>query len=118
MSSIKEDFSSNLEVTVVVVVGDADLDRGFGASSRQVFFEGEVLITMDSDRRLRYLSWNLTLKLEVISSFSSSSSQIIRGTNRVTPTSALSLEDEENGDDEEDKVGDEDEEAGSGILSL
>lgn len=104
MSSIKEDFSSNLEVTIVVVVGDADLDGGFGASSGQVFFQGEVLITMDSDRRLRCLSWNLTLKLEVISSSSSSSSQIIGGTNRVTPTSALSLEDKEKGDDEEDKV--------------
>lgn len=118
MSSIKEDFSSNLEVMVVAVVSDADLDGGFGASSRQVFFKGEVLITMDSDRRLRCLSWNLTLKLEVISFSSSSSSQIIGGTNRVTPTSALSLEDEENGDDEEDKVDDEDEEAGNGILSL
>lgn len=118
MSLIKEDFSSNLEVTVVVVVGDADLDKGFRASFGQVFFEGEVLIKMDSDRRLHCLSWNLTLKLEIISSSSSSFSQIIGGTNRVTPTSALSLEDEENGDDEEDKVGDEDREVGSGILSL
>lgn len=118
MSLIKENFSSNLEVTAVVVVGDADLDKEFRVSSRQVFFEGEVLITMDSDRRLRCLSWNLTLKLEIISSFSSFFSQIIGGTNRVTPTSALSLEDEDNGDDEEDKVSDEDRKVGSGILSL
>lgn len=76
------------------------------------------MIKMDSDKCLRCLSWNLTLKLEAISSSSSSSSQIIGDTNQLTPTSALSLEDEENGDDEEDEAGDEDGEVGSGVLSL
>lgn len=119
MSSIEEDFSSGLEVTGAAVVGDADLDGGFGASSRQVFFKGEVLITMDSDRCLHCLSQNPTLKLEAISSSSSSSSsQIIGGTNRLTPTFALSLEDEENGDDDEEEADNEDKEAGNGVLAL
>ena len=119
MSSIEEDFSSDLEVTAAAVVGDADLDGGFGASSRQVFFKGEVLITMDSDRCLHCLSQNPTLKLEAISSSSSSSSsQIIWGTNRLTPTFALSLEDEENGDDDEEEADNEDKEAGNGGLAL
>lgn len=118
MSSIEEDFSSGFEVMVVAVVDDADLDGGFGASFGYVFFEWEVFIKMDSDKRLRCLSWNLTLKLEAISSSSSSSSQIIGDTNQLTPTSALSLEDEENGDDEEDEANDEDGEVESGVLSL
>lgn len=115
MSSIEEDFSSGLKVTTTAVVDDADLDGGSGASSGQVFFKEGVLITMDLNRCLHCLSRNSSLKLEVISS---SSSQIIGCANRLTPTSALSLEDEENGEDEEDEASDEDKEAGSGVLSL
>lgn len=73
---------------------------------------------MDSNLRLRYLSWNLVLMLETISSSSSSFSQIIRGTSQPTHASGLLLEDKENKDNEEDEVDDEDEELGDRVLTL
>ena len=71
---------------------------------------------MDSNLRLRYLSWNLVLMLETISS--SSFSQIIRGISQPTHASGLLLEDKENKDNEEDEVDDEDEELGDRVLTL
>ena len=91
MSSINEGFSSSPEVTIVVMVGNVNLDRGSGASSGQAFFEGEGLIAMDSDRRLCYLSQNPTLKSEAIFSSSFSFSQIIEGTGQSTPAFGSSL---------------------------
>ena len=63
-----------------IVAGDAGTGREVEASFKQAFLERVGLIIMDSGRRLRCLSQNLTLKLEVISSSSSSSSQIIGST--------------------------------------
>ena len=62
------------------------------------------MTTIDSDKRFRYLSWNLALKFEVISSFSFSSSQIIGDTTWLTPTFGLLLESEKDGDNEDDEV--------------
>ena len=98
-------------------VGGVDLDGEFRPGVESVFFEGKRSIAIDSDRPLRYLLWNLALKLEVISS-SSSSSQIIGGISRFTPTSTLSLEDEEHGEDEGDEVDDEDGVAGGRVLTF
>lgn len=72
------------------------------------------MIVIDSDKRLHCLSQNSTLRLEAIS-FSSSSSQIIGGTSRLTPVSSSSLQDEEDEDDETDE---EDEDVGSRVLAL
>lgn len=61
MSLVDEGFSFSPEVMGVVVVGGANLDGGLRAGSRQTFFEGNGLTTMDSDGRLRYLSRNPAL---------------------------------------------------------
>ena len=89
---------------VVLWVSGVVLDGESRPGARRAFFEGGGSIAMDSDWCLRYLSRNLAFKLEVISSSSpfSFSSQIIRGTNRFTPASTLSLENEEDKEDEED----------------
>ena len=69
---------------------------------------------MNLDRHLRFLSRNLTLKLEVISS----SLQIIGGTSQPTLASGLLLEDEEDKEDEKDEDDDEDGKARDGVLAL
>lgn len=70
---------------------------------------------MDSDKRLHCLLQNSALRLEAISFSSSSSSQIIGGTSRLTPVSSSSLQDEEDEDDETDE---EDEDVRSRVLTL
>lgn len=77
--------------------------------------KGVGLTAMDSDRSLRCLSRNSTLKLEAVSSFSSFSSQITGGTSRLTPTFGSLLEGKE---DEEDKTDKKDWEAGGGVLAF
>lgn len=95
------------------------MSAGVKAGFEQAFLERVGLTVMDSNRRLRYLSQNPTLKLEVISSSSfSSSSQIIGGTTQSTPASSLSLEDEENRDDKDDEIDEEDDDVGSEVLAL
>ena len=77
-------FSSKPKTTVAARVSGVGLDGEFGSGVGQAFFEGERSIAIDSDRRLSFLLWNSTLKLEVIS-FSFSFSQIIGGTSCFTP---------------------------------
>lgn len=103
---------------VATVVGDTGTSRGAEVGSGQAFLKRVGLIAMDSDRRFRYLSRNLTLKLEVISSSSSSFSQIIGGATWSTPTSGSSLEVEEDGDDEEDEADEEYGYVGGGVLTF
>lgn len=98
----KEKFSSDLRVITAIVVEGIGTGKEAEAGFRQAFLERVGLIIMDSDRRLRCLSQNLTLKLEVISS-SSSSSQIIRGTTWSNPASGSSVEDGDDESNEEDK---------------
>ena len=117
MSLIEEGFSSKLEATAAVGVDSVGLDGEFGPGVKRAFFEGEGLIVIDSDRCLCYFSRNLALKLEVIS-FSSFSSQIIRGTSRSTLASTSSLENEDDEEDEGEEVDDEDRVAGSGVLAF
>lgn len=114
MSSIDEGFSSGSRMTAAAIVGRAGMDEIARVGSKQAFFEGVGLIVMDSDKRLHCLSQNSALKLEAIS-FSSSSSQIIGGTSRLTPVSSSSLQDEEDEDDETDE---EDKDVGSRVLAL
>lgn len=87
-------------MVIAVVTEGIGMGGGIEAGFGQAFFEGIRLTTMDLDKRLRCLSRNSALKLEAISSSSSSSSQIIRGITRSTLASGPSLEDEENEDDE------------------
>ena len=107
----KEKFSSDLRVITAIVVEGIGTGKEAEAGFRQAFLERVGLIIMDSNRRLRCLSQNLTLKLEVISS-SSSFSQIIRGTTWSNPASGSSVED---GDDESDE---EDKDVEGGVLTL
>ena len=62
------------------------------------------MTTIDSNKHFCYLSWNLALKFEAISSSSFSSLQIIGGTTWSTPTFGLLLESEEDGDNEDDEA--------------
>ena len=114
MSSIDGVFSSGSRVTAAAVVSRAGMDEIARIGSRQAFFEGVGLIVMDSDKHLHCLSQNSALRLEAIS-FSSSSSQIIGGTSRLTLVSSSLLQDEEDEDDETDE---EDEDVGSRVLAL
>ncbi|KAJ9678182.1 hypothetical protein PVL29_022924 [Vitis rotundifolia] len=86
MSPTKEGFSSKLEAMATIGVDNVGEDGEFEPGVERAFFEGEGLIVIDSDSCLCYLSWNLALKLEAISS---SSSQIIRGTSWSTLASTL-----------------------------
>lgn len=97
------------------VVGSVGMDKGSRAGFEQAFFEGEGLTAMDLNRRLRWLSQNPTLKLEAISSSSSSSLQIKWGTSRPTLASRSLLEDKGN---EDDKTDDEDGEVGGRVLTF
>lgn len=115
MSLAKEGFSFGSRVTATAVVNSAGMDEGVRVGSRQAFFEGVGLTTMDLDKRLRCLSQNSTLRLETISSSSFSSSQIIGSASQLTPIFGSSLKDEENEDDE---IDEEDEDAGDGVLTL
>ncbi|KAJ9709478.1 hypothetical protein PVL29_001116 [Vitis rotundifolia] len=73
---------------------------------------------MDSNRRLRYLSRNLTLKFEAMSSSSSFSSQIMGGTTLSTPVSGSLLEAEEDEDDEEVEANREEGDVGGRVLTF
>lgn len=106
MSPTEEGFSSGSEVTITTGVGGVGLDGESRLDVEQDFFEGKRSTAMDLDWCLRCLSQNLALKLKV-NSFSSSSSQIIGGTNRFSLASTSSLEDEEDKENEEDKADDE-----------
>lgn len=113
MLPIEEGFSFGSEATAAARVGSVCLDEKSRPGIRQAFFEGKGSILIDMDMRLRCLSRNLTLKLEVLFS-SFSSLQIIGGTIQFTSTSASLLEDEENedyGTNNEDRV------VGGGVLT-
>ena len=87
----------------VAIVGGTDTSAGAEAGFEQAFLEGVGLTTMDLDKCLCYLSLNLALKFEVMSS-SFSSLQIIGDTTWSTHASSSPLEDEEDGDDENDEA--------------
>ena len=91
-----EDFSSELEMTTIVGVNGVGLDGQSELVARRAFFEEEGSITIDSNKLLSCLSRNPVLKMVVISS-SSSSLQVIEGTNRLSnvPVSSLEEEDDE-----------------------
>ena len=73
---------------------------------------------MDLDKCLCCLSRNPTLKVEVISSSSSSSLQIMGGTTWSTLISGLLLEAEEDKDDEKNEANGEDEGASGRVFTL
>ncbi|KAJ9701244.1 hypothetical protein PVL29_006547 [Vitis rotundifolia] len=102
MLPIEKGFSSRLEVTAVVGVEGVSLDKKSGLSAGLAFFKEDGSITIDLDKGLHCLSRNPGLKLKVISS-SSSSSQIIGGTNWFTHAFTLSLENEVDEVDDEDR---------------
>ena len=111
---IEEGSSSKPETIIVVGVSGVGLDGESSPGAERTFFEGERLITIDSDRCLCYLLRNSTLKLVVIYYYSSSS-QIIGGTSKFIPISTLSVEDEK---DERDKKEDENRVVGGEVLAF